>query len=234
LTTLPRTQRRRYGRARPAPDTNRLAGRVALRLVVAAAVMTGLLIGIGLLLTRTLRGHWPVNAEDRVNRWFAANRTGTRDTLTHYGSWVGETLTIIIGTGVAALVLRLVLHRWRESLFLIAAVAGQAIAFFCTQLVIERQRPHEHRLDHSPPTSSFPSGHTGAALALYGGLAVILLLHARWARLWAVLLFALPVVVAVSRTYRGMHHPTDVTASMVNGGGWLVASGRTFLAKDRP
>jgi undecaprenyl-diphosphatase len=207
---------------------------VALRLVVAAAVMTGLLIGIGLLLTRTLRGHWPVNSEDRLNRWFAANRTGTRDTLTHYGSWVGETLTIIIGTGVAALVLRLVLHRWRESLFLIAAVAGQAIAFFCTQLVIERQRPHVHRLDHSPPTSSFPSGHTGAALALYGGLAVILLLHARWARLWAVLLFALPVVVAVSRMYRGMHHPTDVTASVVNGGGWLVASGRTFLAKDRP
>jgi membrane-associated phospholipid phosphatase len=40
--------------------------------------------------------------------------------------------------------------------------------------------------------------------------------------------------VAVSRLYRGMHHPTDVTASVVNGGGWLVASGRTFLARNRP
>jgi membrane-associated phospholipid phosphatase len=232
LTTMPRTTKPRT-RPRTKPRTLRRSGPVASRLLVAAAVMTGLLIGIGLLLTHTLRGRWPVNSEDRVNRWFAAHRTGTLDTLTHYGSWAGETLTVILGTGVAALVLRLVLHRWRESLFLIAAVAGQAIAFFCTQLVVERHRPTVHRLDHSPPTSSFPSGHTGAALALYGGLAVILLLHARWARLWAVLLFALPVVVAVSRMYRGMHHPTDVTASVVNGGGWLVASGRTFLAKDR-
>ena len=232
MTTLPRTPAR-AGRARPAPDTRRFAGRAALRLVASAVVMTGILIGIGLLLTRVLPGHWPVNSEDRVNRWFAAHRTGTLDTLTHYGSWAGETVTIIAGTGVAALVLRLALHRWRESLFLIAAVAGQAIVFFCTQLAISRQRPHVHRLDPSPPTTSFPSGHTGAALALYGGLAVILLLHTRWARLWAVPLLLLPVAVGVSRMYRGMHHPTDVAASVVNGAGWLYAGGRTFLARMR-
>ena len=42
-----------------------------------------------------------------------------------------------------------------------------------TGLVIDRQRPDVPHLDAAPPTSSFPSGHTGAAVALYGGLAVI-------------------------------------------------------------
>jgi len=56
LTTLPRTPLR-TGRARPAPDG--LAGRAARRLAASAVVMVGVLIGIGLLLTRALPGHWP-------------------------------------------------------------------------------------------------------------------------------------------------------------------------------
>ena len=44
---------------------------------------------------------------------------------------------------------------------------------------------------------------------------------------WALLL--LPVSVAVARIYRGMHHPTDVIGSFINGGTCLVIMARGIL-----
>ena len=127
--------------------------------------------------------------------------------------------------------LRLTLHRWRESLFLCAAVSAQAIVFFFTTLVIDRRRPNVGHLDDSPPTSSFPSGHTSAAVALYGGLALILamLAHRTWVKAlcWALLL--VPIAVALSRLYRGMHHPSDVTASFLNGALCIWIMSRAIL-----
>ncbi len=58
------------------------------------------------------------------------------------------------------------LRRWREPLFLCAAVTAQAVVFYLTTLVIDRRRPVVRHLDDSPPTSSFPSGHTSASVAL--------------------------------------------------------------------
>jgi undecaprenyl-diphosphatase len=37
-----------------------------------------------------------------------------------------------------------------------------------------------------------------------------------------ILAVALPIVVALSRLYRGMHHPTDVTASVILAAGALM------------
>ncbi|MGZ4130819.1 MAG: phosphatase PAP2 family protein, partial [Actinomycetota bacterium] len=45
--------------------------------------------------------------------------------------------------------------------------------------MIQRPRPTVHRLDVSPPTSSFPSGHVAAGIALYVGLAILLSSHVR-------------------------------------------------------
>ena len=60
------------------------------------------------------------------------------------------------------------------ALFLCLAVSAQALVFLFTTLAIDRERPAVKHLDVSPPTSSFPSGHTSAAFALYVGLAVVL------------------------------------------------------------
>jgi membrane-associated phospholipid phosphatase len=81
-------------------------------------------------------------------------------------------------------------------------------------------RPSREHLDPAPPTSSFPSGHTGAATALYVGIATVVAWRVRH-KLLRVLLVALfvavPILVAVSRLYRGMHHPTDVVFGALNG-----------------
>ena len=131
--------------------------------------------------------------ENDVNRWFEAHRTPTLDTVTHIASSLAETLTCVVVLIVAMGVLRLWLGRWRESVALLLALAGEVVIFITVSAVVERNRPDVSQLDDAPPTSSFPSGHTGAAVALYGSLAVILLreVRVRWlARLLATLLAA--------------------------------------------
>jgi len=124
----------------------------------------------------------------------------------------------VIGLGIVIAIVLGVSRRWRELQFIVTAVAVEASAFLVTTLVIQRARPSVPRLDVSPPTSSFPSGHVAAAIALYIGLAILLTSHVRSLALrvliWVVAV-AIPFAVALSRVYRGMHHPTDVLASLI-------------------
>jgi membrane-associated phospholipid phosphatase len=201
-----------------------LVAQAAKRILLPLAVLQLVMIGVGLLISK-------FTVEDAVNRGLAGHRSATGNTVTGFWSFVGSTPAIIVVTALAAIVLRLVLHRWRESVFLCAAVMAQAVIFFFTTLAIDRQRPAVRHLDDSPPTSSFPSGHTSAAAALYCGLAVVLsmLLHRTWAKWLVWLLVLVPLAVAVSRLYRGMHHPTDVTASLLNAATCLVIMAKSIL-----
>jgi undecaprenyl-diphosphatase len=102
---------------------------------------------------------------------------------------------------------------------------GEVIVFLAVTFTVKRSRPAVVRLDKSPPTLSFPSGHTAAALALYGGVAVLLLFI--YGRNWktiilSVILLSLPILVGISRLYRGMHFPTDVLAGALGGGVWMA------------
>ena len=199
--------------------------RVLLPVVVLLLVM----IGLGLLVTKVV----PIPGEDGINRGLAADRADPLTTASAFFSGVGSTPWIIAVTALVAIVLRLTLHRWPEPIFLCAAVTAQAVVFFFTTLLIDRKRPAVQHLDQSPPTSSFPSGHTSAALALYAGLALVLsmLVRRTWlkALCWALLL--VPVAVGVARLYRGMHHPSDIAASFLNGATCLVIMARAFLTR---
>jgi membrane-associated phospholipid phosphatase len=143
----------------------------------------------------------------------------------------------VIAVGLAFFVgLRLHLHRWRESLFLFAALAGEVTIFVCTTLVINRNRPQVAHLDNAPPTSSFPSGHTAAAVCLYGALAIIAV-HASncsWLRTVAVSAAVIaPCCVAFARLYRGMHYPSDVVGGAVLSLVWLSAAWLVVLQSGR-
>jgi len=140
--------------------------------------------------------------------------------ITGWFSTLASTPVIIGMLIVLFIVFRLVYHRWRESLFLLLAVGTQTLVFLASAAVISRNRPDVKHLDPAPPTSSFPSGHTGAATALFVGVALVVGWHAgrTWLRgLLLVLAIAVPVAVAYSRLYRGMHHPSDVAAGFLDG-----------------
>lgn len=193
---------------------------IAARILLSLAVLWAVLVGLGLLLTRVLNHTGFPNTEDGVDRTLAAHRTKPLNDLTYVLSGLGNTAAIIGALLVVAIAMRLAFKRWGESIFLIVAVSGQALVFFCAQLVITRQRPHVKRLDSSPPTSSFPSGHTGAATALFVASALLVAWYVRrqWVKTLAVtVLLAVPLLVAYGRLYRGMHHPTDVLVAFLNG-----------------
>jgi membrane-associated phospholipid phosphatase len=215
------------------------ARRAGPRLLGGAVVVYAFLAATGLLLTRLLGHGKPLGFDADASQWVVRQRTPTLNTLTHFGSWMSETPTAFVLCAVLVLGLRWWLGRWRESLAILVSIMGELFIFLLVTSTVHRQRPAVPHLDPAPPTSSFPSGHVGAAVALYIGLAVVLL-HAtrsggRRPRLRPVALAAapllclVPLIVASSRFYRGMHYVTDVAAGALAGGLWMVIVMVTLL-----
>ena len=187
------------------------------RTVAPGVALGGLIIGIGFALKGPLDGL--SHAEEGVNKDLAGHRDGTWNTITAIWSQIGNTIGVI---AVCIVVSSLLLWRTRDlRLALVApiAIAMQGLIFLITAKVVDRDRPQVDRLDPSPPTASYPSGHTGASTGLYVALALLALrIERTWLRWTTVILcLAMPLLVAFSRLYRGMHHVTDVGAGVLNG-----------------
>jgi undecaprenyl-diphosphatase len=193
--------------------------------VVAFVAVEALLLGLGLLVTRVLAHSALHRDEIAFEQDVVASRTPWWNDVTHYGTLLGATNTVIALTAVGCLGLALRGHGMRLPVFLALAVGGETVLFVLTSLVIDRLRPAIPHLDGAPPTSSFPSGHTAATVALWCGLALGLARthpgHPLRVLSW-VLAVLLPAFVLSSRLYRGMHWPTDVAASVVFTLAWLL------------
>ena len=186
-------------------------------------VMSCILLALGYLVMHVVVGGSIGAWDNGVERWLAARRTPSFDTMSSIGSGIGGTFGIVAVALVAAIGLALA-RRWRGVGFLIAGLVIEATAFLTSSILTNRPRPPVPHLDTLPPTGSFPSGHTAAAVVLYAGLAIIIvtLTQAIWPRIFAWLIAVLmPIFVGVSRMYRGMHHPTDIIGGYVLGIGAL-------------
>ena len=231
----------RYAEDTSTPTGRQAWGDLARRALAPAAGLWALVVGTGTLIVGPL-GDPP--AEDEVVREFAEGRTPLLDTLTTVWSAIGQTEFII-----GACLLAVGLLWWRTRQWWLAVVPGIAVAvqaaiFVTAAAVVGRTRPEVEPLDVAPPTSSFPSGHVGASTAFYVTLALLSRRLTnptlRWLATTAFLL--VPALVAYSRLYRGMHHPTDVVVGAVNGlvCAWLawhylrrerVTPGRSAIAR---
>ena len=210
---------------RPAAALARLGRGHAVRtffigLVIAYLAIAALSIVLGLLVTHViLRSHGIAAADEHLVGFLARHRDATRTEASLIGSIMAGGVVLPIVAGVLALAAA-ALRQWRVAAFFVFALAVESAAYRTTTFVVHRHRPPVHRLEQLPVDASYPSGHTAASIAVYCGFALLLtsLLRRTWQRIavWSVAVL-IPVYVAFSRMYRGMHHPLDCLGGVVIG-----------------
>ncbi len=213
----------------PGGPAERIGGRLAglhpvLAFLLSAIAIWVLVVGVsillGLLVTEVLV---PIDAVQDADEWLPDELATERTSFWNDVSYVISTASggiVLPGILVVLTAICAWLRHWLVAGFMIIALALESATYRVTSIVLPRERPEVERLEKLDPEASYPSGHTAASLAVYVGLALLAtaLVKNRGARIaiWIVAL-AIPPVVALSRIYRGMHHPLDTLGGIVVG-----------------
>jgi membrane-associated phospholipid phosphatase len=181
--------------------------------------LSAVMVALGLLLTHVLLdagvGVW----DQHISQWLADHRTGTLTDLTRYATYIANTEGVVAVATVVTVAL-LVARRRREASFVAGALILEFFVFLTVNYVVDRPRPDVLRLNDAPATSSFPSGHVAATIALWGSIAIVvavLTTNVVLRVLGWIPVAVLTVTIGFARVYRGMHHMTDVVAGLVLG-----------------
>jgi cation-transporting P-type ATPase E len=130
---------------------------------------------------------------------------------------------------ISAMAIFIVLRRWREAAVYALALAGASLFVGGLKDVIHRARPVD--IYDGVAEFSFPSGHAGMSIVLYGMLAFLLACRARlvWKR--AIYGFTIPFILLISfsRLYLGAHWLSDVLAGLAFGLAWNSALAIFYL-----
>ncbi|MCT8140277.1 phosphatase PAP2 family protein [Anaerobacillus sp. CMMVII] len=97
---------------------------------------------------------------------------------------------------------------------------NQALKF-----LIKRERPLSRLIDEGG--FSYPSGHTMAAVSLYGIITFILWRHVKTStRRVMLIVFScfMIIFIAISRIYLGVHYTTDILGAFLVSGTWLYVT----------
>jgi membrane-associated phospholipid phosphatase len=191
-----------------------------LGIFIAFVSVASLSILAGLVVTRVLLHIHGVTGDDEsLVRFLARHRSVGLTDASLVGSIMAGGVVLPIVAGVGAVVAAVAKH-WRLAGFLLFALAVESASYRATTLLVDRHRPEVHRLEGLPVNASYPSGHTAASIAVYCGLALLLTSRiknrAAQVAIWIIAVL-IPVYVAFSRMYRGMHHPIDIAGGALIG-----------------
>ncbi|BCY13992.1 phosphatase PAP2 family protein [Actinoplanes sp. L3-i22] len=188
-------------------------------LLVGWVLTFGLLYGLGWTVT-----NWNPSWDDGFCRWLQTFRTPGLDQASWVWSKAGDTHAILMISLVFCPLALALWRQWRPVLFLVLAMVGELTLFLTSAAAVGRPRPGVEQLDGQMPTSSFPSGHIAATICLWVTIAIIVTARLRqpWRWIFPVLAVVMPLGVATSRMYRGMHHPTDVLGACLLAAAWLT------------
>jgi membrane-associated phospholipid phosphatase len=195
----------------------------------AAEILTGWVFTFGILyvlgyaLTHWTGG-WLRRFDDGVPRGLQTFRTPALDHLSYLWSKAGDTHAILLVSLVFCPLALALWRQWRPVLFLALTMVGELTLFLTSAAAVGRPRPPVEQLDGQMPTSSFPSGHIAATMCLWAAIALLVLPRVRqwWRWIFVALAVIMPTGVALSRMYRGEHHPTDALGAAILTALWLT------------
>jgi undecaprenyl-diphosphatase len=199
-------------------------------------VMITVMSAVGLLLTHVLDDTALVHFDVRTAQHLADSRTPRFDTLTGAGTFIADPISVATLWLIAVVAAAWITRSWVAPAFILGAIGGEKLSYLVTTLIVERPRPEVPTIGKVHFTSSYPSGHVGSAITLYGSIAILLLcLYLRDSRRWRVVLglvvATLATIVALSRLYRGHHFVTDVVCGALVGIAWLAIAHHLTLAR---
>ena len=140
-----------------------------------------------------------------------------------------------VGNGIAALAMAAVLYLAGDRLLAYELVLGTLTLWLVVELVkalTHRSRPfvrlaQARIVGYRVGGRSFPSGHTSQAFFM----ATLIVQHFHAGAWLASLLYAIALLVGITRMYVGAHYPRDVLAGAILGSAWglLAGIGDTYV-----
>ncbi len=107
---------------------------------------------------------------------------------------------------------------------LLIALAGTGLTSFLSKIYFHRVRPVDFSF-YNESSYSFPSGHAMYAVAFYGLLFYIIIMHTKkYQLLWTIASIGFIFLIGFSRLYLGVHFLSDVCAGYSLGFLWLLLS----------
>ncbi|OHA93150.1 MAG: hypothetical protein A3D37_02415 [Candidatus Zambryskibacteria bacterium RIFCSPHIGHO2_02_FULL_38_22] len=161
--------------------------------------------------------------DQAVVNFFVANRVEwlifVMLTITYLGN------TVMIGVLTALSAASFYIHKHTARILpLLFSVGGSSITVYILKNIINRPRPALGL--YTEFSSSFPSYHAVAAVALYGFFLYTIWKHDKHylKKPFMIFLFILITLVGISRLYLGVHYFSDVLAGYIIGFVWLFIS----------
>jgi membrane-associated phospholipid phosphatase len=200
---------------------------LALTLALLVIIVAGLVIGA---LAYLIRANTELASIDRsVGQWGVDHRYDWSTDGLNLFTWLGEG-RLIIPLAIAVAIVETVRRpsRWIVP-FLAVVIVGQVFLTRGIKDVLDRVRPEFNPIAETLGPS-FPSGHSAAAAAFFGAVA-LLVSRGRTPHQRAVIVgvaAGIAAGVACSRVMLGVHWLSDVVAGLLFGWAWFAACSIAF------
>jgi undecaprenyl-diphosphatase len=186
-------------------------------------VSIALLVSFGMLCIAVLAG-WTASADESLVIWAGNSRSPGLTNLMLFLTLLGDGVIIaVLGLGCCALLWRLG-RRYCAQMLLVGALSAEVI-YLVAKAGFQRPRPDLIERLSGAGWYSFPSGHTMMGTVIWG-LALLLVatsVKQLWIRrLLLAVAVIVPIGIAMSRVYLGVHYPSDVLGAMLLGVAWVM------------
>lgn len=183
-------------------------------------VVLGLLIIAFLTLTYLVLNNKTILFDNFIYKIIAKNQSDFKTTVYKCITFFGSTKFITVLT----LMLLIIFYKNKNGVFISIGIIISTLLNNILKIIIKRSRPI-HLMLVNEKSFSFPSGHTMAAVTIYG-LLIYLIWKSEFEKklkiFLSILLIFLTISIGISRIYLGAHYASDVLGAIIASTIWLI------------